>query len=259
MSEWDTDLPFAPVPMWVAELPISDRALRLYTLLSGMRDYGTGRASYGRKLLAKKLRCSDDSLDRAKKELEDHGAITIERGVANGGAIPRNIYMVHRIPPANRMGAGTPIAAPERVADSRTGAAMNENLLDEKSPSSPGRDPRTIGKVRVTDAEHDQVDTLLGLFNELAGGKRFAGKSWRESIIRRLRDHPELPLDEHEALVRFQFEHPWWKDDPTPNVIWGNDRVFDRTLNRSASDPGRQNEASEYTRPENDQYGDESS
>lgn len=230
MSEWGTDLPFAPVPMWVAELPISDRAARLYMLLAGMRDYGTGQASYGRKLLSKKLRCSLDSLDRAKAELEKHEAISVERGQADNGTLARNVYTIHRIPPANRTGAATPIAAQQRLPDSRTGAAMNENLLDESASVSKGWAPQTVSKQRVTKLEQEWTDSLLDLFNERAG-KKFSGKSWRESIIRRLREHSDMDLTDHTRLVEEQFAHPWWQGDPSPNVIWGNDRAFDRAVN----------------------------
>ncbi len=50
-------------------------------------------------------------------------------------------------------------------------------------------------------------------------------------IVRRAREHPELTLEDHEGLIKVQFENPWWKGDPTPSVIYGNGRVFDRALN----------------------------
>lgn len=96
----------------------------------------------------------------------------------------------------------------------------------------PGWLPQSVGGLPVTAKEAEWTDSLLDVFNEVSD-KRFSGKSWRESIVRRLREHPEIGLDEHEAIVRGQFERPWWKGDPTPSVIWGNDRVFDRALNRA--------------------------
>lgn len=250
MSEWGTDLPFAPVPLWVTELPISDRAVRLYTLLAGMRDYGTGKASYGRKLLAKKLHCSDDSLDRAKAELETHGAITVERSVAKSGEIARNVYTIHRIPPGSRTGAGTPIPAPERVVGSRTAAATNEKkenetllLLDEEGAQRAWNGPATIGGTKVKKEEAALASEILAAFNE-ASGKKFAGREWLASIVRRIREHPDVSLKRHKEIVSEQFEHPWWKDDPTPSVIYGNGKTFDRALN---SAKGRKRER-RYTR-----------
>lgn len=228
-----TDLPFAPVPLWVADLAISDRALRLYVLLAGMRDYGTGQASYGRKLLSKKLRCSLDSLDRAKGELERHQAISVERGLAAGGQIARNIYTIHRIPPDSRTRAATPIAGGERLPDSRTRAATNEKKGFNENPPTSKRQPgalKTVDGEKVTDDEREKGTSILAIFNELSG-KRFAGKEWLRAIIMRVREHPEMTLDEHRTVMTQQFAAPWWNGDPTPSVIYGNGKVFDRALN----------------------------
>jgi hypothetical protein len=113
------------------------------------------------------------------------------------------------------------------------------------SSSSSSRGPTTISGRKVTDDEHDLVDLLLARFNEKAGGTRFAGKSWRESIVRRMREHPEVTGMEHLAIIDKQFERKWWKGDPTPSVIWGSDRVFDRALNGAQ---GPQQEIDEFTR-----------
>jgi hypothetical protein len=131
MSELRTDLPFAPVPLWVIELPISDRALRLYALLAAMRDYGSSQAKFGRSLLAKKLGWSLDKLDRAKAELEHYNVISVER---NGQA--RNIYTVHRIPPwefGHRDSAASDVAAQEQLAaDQRPSCSRDSAAQDEK-------------------------------------------------------------------------------------------------------------------------------
>lgn len=250
MSEWGTDLPFAPVPMWVLELKISDRAVRLYALLAGMRNYSTNQTSLGRKLLAKKLRCSDDSLDRAKAELESTGAISVLRGVSDTGQLARNVYTIHLIPPANRTDAALPIPAGERARDTRTDAATNERPLNESSSSSTGWLPKSVGGLAVTDQEREWTDALLAEFNTVLG-KRFAGKDWRTMIVRRMREHPEMDLAEHVALVKHMTGSPWWKNDPTPAVIWGNGKTFDMGLNRVTSDQDRHNE-DRYTKEDDE-------
>jgi hypothetical protein len=197
-----------------------------------MRDYGTDMATVGRKLLSKKLRCSEDSLDRAKAELEKIGAITVERR-ANGNQIPRNVYTIHRTHPDSRTDAAMPIAAQERLPDSRTGAAMYESTsLDEKSSSSSkgGKSPQQVAGKKVTVREHDLTDEILKAFNERSG-KNFAGAEWRRAIIGRIREHPEVTLDRHREIIEQQFAAPWWKGDATPAVIYGNGKVFDRALN----------------------------
>lgn len=251
MSEYRTDDAFAIVPMWLIESKVSDRALRLYSLLSGMRDYGTDMATVGRGLLASKLGCSADSLDRAKLELETVDAITVERGRATDGQIARNVYTIHRARPDSRTADGsrthaaTPLAAPERQGV-LIGDESSSSSPGQKKGAADGRLPKTVGGKRVTSLEHDLVDALLGKFNERAG-KRYAGREWREAIVRRIREHPDMPLVQHLAIIDTQFDHPWWKGDATPSVIWGNGRVFDRALNGAKGSAGEDEGKKKYT------------
>lgn len=67
--------PFALVPEWVLNLPISDRAVRLYGVLSRFADNETGECWPSRQTLWTRLGCSERSLDAAVKELQAHGAI----------------------------------------------------------------------------------------------------------------------------------------------------------------------------------------
>lgn len=72
------DGPFAIVPEWVIDSPVSDTALRLYCVLT---RYGntSGHRMPSRATLAARLRKSTDTIDRALRELEQHGALTVER------------------------------------------------------------------------------------------------------------------------------------------------------------------------------------
>ena len=70
------DRKFAIIDEWVLNLPISDRALRLYVLLVRYADNHTHRAFPSRETLANRLNCSKASVDRATQELIDQGAIS---------------------------------------------------------------------------------------------------------------------------------------------------------------------------------------
>lgn len=228
MTEYRTDEAFGPVPLWLLKLDISDRAVRLYALLSAERDYGTDMATLGRKKLAEQMRCSLDSLDRAKAELETVGAISVVRGSENG-SLAKNVYTIHRVSPGSRMGAATPLAAPERPS-SRTGAASSLQSESSSSSKRAGRAPSQISGKRVTPAEEEFAVAVLAVFNEISG-RKFASKEAIGKIVLRHREHPELSVDQHRALIKVQFEHPWWKGDPSPSVIYGNGDVFDRAVN----------------------------
>ena len=66
---------FAIVDEWVINLDISDRAFKLYAVLARYADNNTHKAFPSRDTLAKRLRCSKASVDRAVMELVDARAI----------------------------------------------------------------------------------------------------------------------------------------------------------------------------------------
>jgi DNA-binding transcriptional MocR family regulator len=70
--------PFAMVPEWVLDLPVSDRAIRLYAVL-GRYTNRAGQCWPSRETLARRLRCSPSSVDRAVKELVDAGALRVRQ------------------------------------------------------------------------------------------------------------------------------------------------------------------------------------
>ena len=67
---------FAIIDEWLLDLEISDRAVRLYAVLARYADSETHKAYPSRDTLAKRLRCSTKSVDRAAQELVDSGAMT---------------------------------------------------------------------------------------------------------------------------------------------------------------------------------------
>ena len=62
---------FAIIDEWILDLPVSDRAIRLYAVLARYADKDTHKAFPSRGLLAERLRCSSKSVDRAINELID--------------------------------------------------------------------------------------------------------------------------------------------------------------------------------------------
>jgi hypothetical protein len=74
-----SDRRFAIVDEWVLDLPVSDRAIRLYAVLVRYADHQTHKAFPSRRTLAERLRCSMKSVDRAVQELIDAGALSKEQ------------------------------------------------------------------------------------------------------------------------------------------------------------------------------------
>jgi hypothetical protein len=80
---------FAPIPEWILLHPeLSDRAVRLFGILQRHSTDAGGRIP-GRARLRELLGCSYDSLDRAKAELEQAGAITVVKRFKPGLPLPR--------------------------------------------------------------------------------------------------------------------------------------------------------------------------
>lgn len=128
---------FAIIPEWVIDAPISDRAKVLYALL-GRYAGQEGHAYPGRRVLADRLACSTDSIDRALRELTDVGAVTIEHHRNPSGDFAANDYHLHADPapiahdtPPENSGSTPPPAPDEAVEDTL------EDPLDDALEAEP--------------------------------------------------------------------------------------------------------------------------
>lgn len=95
--------PFTQIGDWVSLAPISHQAARLYSLLKAHvnRARGDSLVWPSRGTLASMMRYSrPDKVDPLLKELEDLGAIDVQRGrrYPDGSPAP-NLYLVHETPP----------------------------------------------------------------------------------------------------------------------------------------------------------------
>lgn len=85
--------PYVIVPNWINESGISDRALRLWTILYSYADRETGSCWPHRATLAKRLRVSSSrTVDRYMKELVKIGCVEIEHRFTDSGAQIGSVY-----------------------------------------------------------------------------------------------------------------------------------------------------------------------
>jgi len=115
---------FAIVPEWLIDADISDAAYRLYSVLL---RYGqsSGSRMPSRALLARRLRRSVDSVDRALKELVAIGAVVVERR-RQGKEFLSNRYHLRTAQPgtaASPGGGRRSAATPPHQGGGRTSAA----------------------------------------------------------------------------------------------------------------------------------------
>ena len=217
---------FSIIPEWVLDADISDRAVRLYGVLL---RYGqtSGVRIPGRSTLARRLRCSLDSLDRAVADLERVGALVVTRSAKPRkgqsrkgiGALRTNVYLVRSTPPGgsrteadSRTHAATPpsrttaatVAAPvrpnpecftDRENTSTTAHATTPPIAAvEEGDENPKNNPRSTLAQLVTSLPSEVRDAATEL-HPPAGGDLREFLAWIRVERRAREDHHGDPLE----------------------------------------------------------------
>lgn len=126
--------PFAMVPERLLDSGLSDRAVRLYVLLDRYADEHD-KAWPSRATMAKRLSCSEDSIDRAVKELVAAGWLTVHRRAAERAT--NHYFLLDRPRAGSRTGAesGSRKAAELLAAPVRN--KRESRTRDQASTASP--------------------------------------------------------------------------------------------------------------------------
>ncbi|WP_446224946.1 helix-turn-helix domain-containing protein [Nocardia sp. IBHARD005] len=129
---------FAVVPEWVIDAEISDRAFRLWAVLRRRSDKSTGFARESRTKLATRLRTSVKSIDRALRELEAAGAITVHARWANAAgssySFTRDAEHSVRAPSGYVLKTASPVSGSDTGVP--TPVADDEPLPEAGTPAS---------------------------------------------------------------------------------------------------------------------------
>jgi hypothetical protein len=88
-------LPFQQIPNWVFESDVSATAIKLYLVLRKNGDNKRGTSFWSRRKLAEQLGTSANTMDRAKKELLDMGALCQINRKNKDGDWTSNLYHLH--------------------------------------------------------------------------------------------------------------------------------------------------------------------
>lgn len=104
---------FAIIPHWVIYSDLSDAALRLYAVMAKYADNSSGKAWPSRGTLAKDMRKSEKTVDRAIKELVQAGALRVSRRYDPETREYRsNLYTLITAKPAIEEGVASPVSPP---------------------------------------------------------------------------------------------------------------------------------------------------
>ena len=147
---------FAIIPEWIIYEDVTSNAVRLYAVLNRFAN-SRGHAWPSRKTIADLMRVSVATIDRAKEELVNIGALTIEARTTPSGDPSSNLYILHtsfigKHPPLSPVTRGT-FTREETGTSTRDEQKRASMKQSQTSQSSRARTcPVCIGKYR---AGHD--------------------------------------------------------------------------------------------------------
>lgn len=197
------DRRFAIIDEWLLDLPISDRAIRLYAILARYADNETHKAFPSRATLADRLHCSLASVDRASTELVKNGAMS-KTFRANSSII----YTLHTVAPEGVVthddGGSSPVTMGVVVSDGLTRTNELEPLnIETIAPTSFDEFwdmyPRKLGTGEAKQAFWKAVKAN-GVDVVLEGVRRFSAD-------------PNLPAPQYIPRAATWLNQERWRDD----------------------------------------------
>jgi hypothetical protein len=214
---------FAIVPEWLIDAKISDGAFRLYSVLL---RYGqsSGARMPSRATLARRLRRSVDSIDRAMKELVAAGAVVVERR-QRGGAQLTNRYHLR----TTQAGGGRMDAAIADVgAGGRTHAARGSRSAAATPAAHVRLDPEFSTQSRTPPPSPAALDQLAAECQAMRRRLGLPAARWTPRVLadvirRAVGDHgwpAEAAMPALLALAadpqtrspaRLEHPGPWWE------------------------------------------------
>ena len=212
------------------------RRLVLLVLADHAKDDGTS-AWPSVETIGREARLSRRQTQANLRALEDAGAI-VSTGTSRHGTTIYTVVMggANTAPPGAESDVGGRDFLPDDV--SKTAPEPSEEKPVQEPPVVPARaEPPWPGKVdrkAVTVREGELATAILAEFNRVSN-RRFSSKGALTKIILRIREHPDVTLAGHAATIEHSFRAPWWRGDPSPSVVYGNDALFERALNAAAA------------------------
>lgn len=247
---------FCIIPEWVLyheKLP--PLAVRLYGVLARVADHKTLVGEATRSELAERLHVDVKTVDRAMKQLEDVGAVVVERGRFKGDMQLPNRYTVITARPlctgdsdepgdggdAHTAGDARDTHVPDGgdmdgEAPRDTGGAQTESLSREESPPTPRRRGE---RTRGDGVRHDHVGTdkdaaFVAFWESYPRkvDKGHARRAWRKATIAKAVD-PPLIVSASERFGRAMTdEDPQYVPHP---ATWLNGERWDDEIAAAAA------------------------
>ena len=210
--------PFAIVPEWLLDSELSDRAVRLYAILSRYAD-SDGYSWPSRKTLADRLRRSVNALDRAVRELVESEVLIVTARYSEHGDRTSNGYALKRVAPTliaggsknGDTGSDTDDSTRAPINVTLMKANVNESHLELIAPTSDA--PKTVA-TRKADIVWDTVLEVCGIEGDAIT------KSSRGAYNRACADLREIGATRKTIIIRATvFRRRWPEVSLTPTAL----------------------------------------
>lgn len=215
------------------------------------RRAGTGRATVQKRLTRRNADGQPVGLARyvavrsgARGENGRQGANAYDLTALWNAVAATQCEAADRASPGGTAPADTKPPAEARTAPPPEARSPVEPCLPQRrGPCLPGRPVVENGQRGTAEKLHtDRVRGVAGIalhaFN-VAAGSDFTEEGWLEMIATRVEEFPELDADAHRSIINRVFANPWWRDDPSPSVIYRDRRTFERALHAGRTAPRR--------------------
>jgi DNA-binding Lrp family transcriptional regulator len=242
----------------------STLASRLVLLALADAAQDDGVTWVGQTVIAEMAKITEPSVRRCLRDLEASGEIEVRK--AQRGKRRINVYRVTldgvRDPDYDRFPFEVePFSTADDIARSWGGDDRANGAGYDRTPSRarhqdpkereplegppvsppalierPTNRPKTVDRRPVTDDEYALAAAVLAAFNE-ATGSRYDSADWISKIVMRIRERPQLGVDQHALLIASALRRPWWEGPASPSVVYGNGALFERVLHEAAAPP----------------------
>ncbi len=211
--------------------------------LANAANHHTGECFPAVERICEETELGDSAVRRALAALVEQGLIGRARRRRQDGSLGTYTYTFPHVERAPDL----PVPEPEPPVRGTgglpvRGAARNLEVPNRRSePTVPHVDagrPAAVMVTRrgwkvdgrqVTEQEEQLARSVLAEWNREAR-QSLAARSWLAKIVMRHREHPELTVADHAALIHRTLAEPWWRGAASPSVLYGNDAIFERAM-----------------------------